>query len=176
MRKTLPDAKLVGVDISSAMVAQAKRNIETYGQNMRIEVRVADANALPFADETFDRVISTGSLHHWKDPLQALSEAHRVLKVNGYALLYDLVRDMPKAVCEEVHARFGSFRLALLWLHSFEEPFLNAEEMDALGRRTAFVVEGTKFTGAFCCLVLRKAPPVASTVMVGQPGYAGDSR
>ena len=176
MRKTLPDAELVGVDISSAMVAQAKRNIETYGQNLRIEVRVADANALPFADETFDRVISTGSLHHWKDPFQALSEAHRVLKVNGYALLYDLVRDMPKAVCEEVRAKFGGFRLALLWLHSFEEPFLNAEEMDALGRRTAFVVEGTKFTGAFCCLVLRKAPPVASTDMVGQPGYAGDSQ
>jgi ubiquinone/menaquinone biosynthesis C-methylase UbiE len=174
IRKTLPDAELVGVDISSAMVAQAKRNIERYGQGLHIEVRVADANSLPFPDETFDRVISTGSLHHWKDPLQALSETHRVLKVNGYALLYDLVRDMPKAVCEEIRARFGGFRLALLWLHSFEEPFLNAEEMDALGRRTAFRVEGTKFTGAFCCLILRKAPPLASTDIVGQPGNPGD--
>ena len=156
--KTLPDAQLIGVDISSAMVAQAKRNVERYGHGLHIEVRVAGANALPFADETFDRVISTGSLHHWKDPLQALSEAHRVLTVNGYALLYDLVREMPKEVREEIRARFGGFRLALLWLHSFEEPFLNAEEMDALGRRTAFAVEGTKFTGAFCCLVLRKTP------------------
>ena len=169
IRKKLPDAELVGVDISSAMVAQAKRNIKAYGRDLHIDVRAADANLLPFADETFDRVISTGSLHHWKDPLQALSEAHRVLKVNGYALLYDLVREMPKAVREEIRARFGGVRLALLWLHSFEEPFLNAEEMDALGRRTAFVVEGTKFTGAFCCLILRKAPPVTNTDMVGQP-------
>ena len=169
MRKTLPDAELVGVDISSAMVAQAKRNIETYGQNLRIEVRVADANALPFADETFDRVISTGSLHHWKDPLQALSEAHRVLKVNGYALLYDLVRDMPRAVREEIHAQFGAFRLTLLWLHSFEEPFLYVEEMVAVGRRTNFMVEGTRFAGVFCCLVLKKAPlPWASPERVGQ--------
>lgn len=152
MRKTLPDTELVGVDISPSMVAQAQRNIETYGRDPRIDVWVADANALPFADETFDRVVSTGSLHHWKDPIHALSEAHRVLKVDGYALLYDLVRDMPKAVCEEIRAQFGAFRLTLLWLHSFEEPFLNVEEMDALGRRTDFTVEGTRFTGG---LVLR---------------------
>jgi len=44
-----------------------------------------------------------------------------------------------------------------LWLHSFEEPFLNAEQMEALGRRTDFVVKGTRFTGALCCLILRKA-------------------
>lgn len=79
-----------------------------------------------------------------------------MIPVNGDALLYDLVRDMPKAICEEVRAKFGGFRLALLWLHSFEEPFLNAEEMEALGRRTDFIVEGTRFTGALCCLMLRK--------------------
>lgn len=158
LRKTVPDAKLIGVDISPSMVEQAQRNLETHGQDPRIEVRVGGANDLPFADETFDRVISTGSLHHWKDPVQALSEAHRVLRADGYALMYDLVREVPKAVREDVRARFGSFRLALLCIHSFEEPFLNADEMEALGRRTDFVVEGTRFIGALCCLVLRKAP------------------
>lgn len=119
-------------------------------------MRVADANALPFTDETFHCVVSTGSFHHWKDPIHALSEAYRVLKPGGHALIYDLVRKMPKAVCKDIRARFGGFRLALLWLHSFEEPFLNAAEMEKLGRRTDFVVEGTRFTGALCCLVLRK--------------------
>jgi ubiquinone/menaquinone biosynthesis C-methylase UbiE len=156
MRKVFPDTKLVGVDISPSMVAQAQRNIDNCGRDPRIEVRVAGASALPFADGTFDRVVSTASIHHWKDPIHALSEAHRVLKAEGYALMYDVVRDVPKMVSEDVCARFGGFRLALLWLHSFEEPFLNAEEMDALGRQTDFVVEGTKFTGALCCLVLRK--------------------
>jgi ubiquinone/menaquinone biosynthesis C-methylase UbiE len=46
---------------------------------------VAGANALPFADKTFDRILSTGSLHHWKDPIHAMTEAHRVLKDDGYA-------------------------------------------------------------------------------------------
>lgn len=156
MQKVIPDAVLVGVDISPGMAAQAQHNMEKCGQDHQIEVGVANAEALPFADGTFDRVVSTGSLHHWKNSIRALSEVHRVLKPNCYALLYDLVRDMPKAICEDVRARFGSFRFALLWLHSFEEPFLNAAEMDELGRRTDFLVEGTKFTGALCCLVLKK--------------------
>lgn len=156
MHKLLPEAKLIGVDISSAMVAQARRNLEKCRQDPQIEVKVADATALPFTDETFHCVVSTGSLHHWKDPVRALSEAHRVLKPGGHALIYDLVHEMPKAVCRDIRARFGGFRLALLWLHSFEEPFLNAAEMEKLGRRTDFVVEGTTFTGALCCLVLRK--------------------
>ena len=176
IRKTLPDTELVGVDISTAMVAQAERNTKTYGQDSGIKVGVADANALPFADGTFDRVVSTGSLHHWKTPLQALSEAHRVLKANGYVLLYDLVRDMPRTIRDGIRAQFGIFRLTLLWLHSFEEPFLNIEEMVAVGRRTDFILEGTRFAGVFCCLLLRKAPlPEASTDRAGQSGDAGDS-
>lgn len=157
LREVFPETKLVGVDISPSMIALAERNMGTYGRDPRIEVRVAGASALPFADGTFDRVVSTGSIHHWKDPIHGLSEAYRVLKADGYALIYDLVRDMPKAVWEDIRARFGGFRLALLWMHSFEEPFLNAEEMSALGGRTDFVVEATRFTGALCCLVLRKA-------------------
>lgn len=88
---------------------------------------------------------------------------YRVLRTGGYALMYDLVRNMPKTVCENVRAQFGRFRLVFLWLHSFEEPFLNVEEMDTLGRQTDFAVEGTKFTGAFCCLVLRKVAALATS-------------
>ena len=156
MQKRLPEARLAGIDISSAMVVQALRNLNRSRQDHLVDVMAADASALPFADEAFDCVVSTGSLHHWKDPVHALSEAHRVLKAGGHALIYDLVRDMPKALCTDVRARFGSFRLVLLWLHSYEEPFLNAGEMEALGSRTNFVVEGTRFTGALCCLVLKK--------------------
>ncbi|CAB5080607.1 hypothetical protein D3OALGA1CA_5270 [Olavius algarvensis associated proteobacterium Delta 3] len=156
MRETLPDTELIGIDISPAMVVQAHRKINTHTPNARIKVLAAAANALPFTGETFDRVVSTGSLHHWKDPVRALSEVHRVLKMDGYALMYDLIRDMPEAVCKEIRDQFGGLRLAILWLHSFEEPFLNAEEMEALGEQTEFSVEETKFTGALCCLVLQK--------------------
>jgi len=145
------------------MVAQALRNLKASGHEFSVEVGVADARALPFADGTFDRVVSTGSLHHWKHPLDALSEIHRVLKANCHALLYDLVREMPEAVRASVRSQFGGFRLALLGLHSFEEPFLSVEEMEGLGRQTEFLVEGNRFVGALCCLVLRKVPKAASS-------------
>ena len=156
LRRTFPDACLVGVDISPAMVVQARQNLEAQGPDPRILVHIAGAKALPFPEGSFDRVVSTGSLHHWKDPLEALSEIHRVLRVDGYALLYDLVRNLPQTVREEVRAQFGGLRLALLWLHSFEEPFLDVEEMVAWGRETDFRIEGTHFAGALGCLVLRK--------------------
>jgi len=156
MRKILPDSSLIGIDISPAMVRQAHLNIQKSPSNPEIRIFAAAANALPFPAESFDRVVSTGSLHHWKDPVGALSEVHRVLKQDGCALMYDLIRDMPKAVCKEIRAQFGGLRLAILWLHSFEEPFLNAEEMMALGKQTEFTVAETRFTGALCCLVLRK--------------------
>ncbi len=178
LRQPFPHAALVGVDISPSMLAQARRNIEQHGRTTGIEVGAASADGLPFAGGTFDRVISTGSLHHWKAPLAGLAEAHRVLRDGGYALIYDLVRHMPEPVVRDVRARFGEFRLALLWLHSFEEPFLSAEKMEAVGEQTDFAVEGTRFVGALCCLILRK-PTVLAACRTdddrGQPADAGDS-
>lgn len=147
---------LAGIDISPSMVRQAQRNLGMRGLNGRIHVQAADAAFLPFADGIFSGVVSTGDFHRWKDPVLALSEAYRVLKPGGYALIFDLVRNMPKALCRDIRARFGGLRLALLWLHSFEEPFLNAEKMAALGRMTDFSAAETRFTGAICCLVLKK--------------------
>ena len=48
-----------------------------------VESRAINAEILPFADETFDVIIAKDALHHFKDPLQALSEIFRVLKRGG---------------------------------------------------------------------------------------------
>jgi hypothetical protein len=70
---------------------------------------------------------------------------------------------MPDTVRDEVRSRFGGFRFALLWLHSFEEAFLSPQEMEALGNETDFSVEGIRFAGALCCLILMKEKPVGQT-------------
>jgi SAM-dependent methyltransferase len=46
---------------------------------------VADAEHLPFADETFDIVYSNGVLHHSPDTERAITEVGRVLKPGGRA-------------------------------------------------------------------------------------------
>jgi len=156
IRRAAPAAQVFGVDISPAMVARAVKNRDSAGCG-DIVLKVAGAESLPFPDEYFDVVVSTGSVHHWKDPTAGINEVHRVLKAGGCALLCDVVRDMPKPVLESVGREFGRLRLALLWLHSFEEPFYSGDEMKALAKGTAFGEGEVRFIGALCCLVLRKA-------------------
>jgi len=59
-------ARVHGVDLSRQSVALAQRRLELYG--FEAEIREADAEALPFEDETFDLVYSWGVIHHTPDP------------------------------------------------------------------------------------------------------------
>jgi len=156
LQKFLPDVKLCGVDISEAMIATAERNLKRFFPLGKTELKVGNAENLPFPDETFDCVISTGSLHHWKNPIDGLNEVYRVLKEGHCALIYDLVRKLPTDVAQEVRRQFGSFRLALLWLHSFEEPFLYTDEMLSVAEKTHFNCAKIRFVGALCCIYLNK--------------------
>lgn len=68
-------------DLSSGMVDVAKRNGEHLG--FELEGRVADAETLPYDDDTFDLVIGHAVLHHIPDVDQAMREVLRVLKPGG---------------------------------------------------------------------------------------------
>jgi MPBQ/MSBQ methyltransferase len=48
---------------------------------------VGDAEALPFADDSFDRYVSCGSIEYWPDPARAIAEAHRVVRAGGTILV-----------------------------------------------------------------------------------------
>lgn len=70
-------ASVVGVDFSEAMVARARQRFP------QLEFRVANADALPFDDRSFDAVIANEVLHHLGEPDRALAEARRVLDRDG---------------------------------------------------------------------------------------------
>jgi SAM-dependent methyltransferase len=71
----------VVTDISPGMVAVACQNAEQLGLDVTGEV--ADAEALPFPDETFDLVVGHAVLHHIPDVELAMREVLRVLKPGG---------------------------------------------------------------------------------------------
>jgi ubiquinone/menaquinone biosynthesis C-methylase UbiE len=80
--------KLAGVideghvtDLSPGMVEVAQRNAR--GLGFEIEGRVADAERLPYDDDTFDIVIGHAVLHHIPDLDTAFTEILRVLKPGG---------------------------------------------------------------------------------------------
>ena len=70
-----------GVDLTERGVELVRRRVELEG--LGAEVLVADAERLPFADASFDRVYSWGVLHHTPDTTRAVGEAIRVLRPGG---------------------------------------------------------------------------------------------
>jgi ubiquinone/menaquinone biosynthesis C-methylase UbiE len=74
-------AQATGVDLSGTSVEQAKRRCEMAG--CAPDLRVSDAERLPFPDGTFDIVYSYGVMHHSPDTPQCIREAGRVLKPGG---------------------------------------------------------------------------------------------
>ena len=90
LAREAPGMTLTGVDISDAMVERAARRAAGAGLSERVRFEVGDVGALPFADQEFDGVVSTLSLHHWPDPASGLAEIYRVLKPGGEARIYDL--------------------------------------------------------------------------------------
>jgi ubiquinone/menaquinone biosynthesis C-methylase UbiE len=74
-------ADAIGVDISSKSLERAQRRCELAGYGA--DLRVADAENLPFDDEQFDLVYSYGVMHHSPDTPRCVREAFRVLKPGG---------------------------------------------------------------------------------------------
>lgn len=155
LRQAAPDLKLKGVDISPAMVKQARINLASAGI-LDLPVVEGAAQNLPFPDRSFEAVVSTGSLHHWKDTARALREIYRVLAPGGHALLYDIVRDTPREVLKSLSLEYGRVQRWLFWIHAFEEPFLSLKEMADLPASSPFRTGVTRFIGALCCLQLEK--------------------
>lgn len=75
-------SRVIGVDISPCMIEEARRELE--GHCLRnFELKVGDAEKLPFPDGHFDKVIASEVIEHIPDWKKSLSEMHRVLKPKG---------------------------------------------------------------------------------------------
>ena len=76
-------ADATGIDLTEAAVTTVRDRLALKG--LEADLRVADAERLPFADSGFDLVYSWGVLHHTPNTEQALDEVRRVLKPGGEA-------------------------------------------------------------------------------------------
>ena len=82
----LPDEKyeLFGVDFSENMIMEAKDKCRE-----KASFLVADAEKLPFDDDTFNIIVCNASFHHYIHPDIVLMEMQRVLKEGGKLLIGD---------------------------------------------------------------------------------------
>lgn len=91
--RVTPDLHMTATDFDPAMCAIASQQLRSFGS--RVDVTQADANRLPFADESFDFVLSFLMLHHTGDWRQTLREAVRVLRGGGRLVGFDVLAGAP---------------------------------------------------------------------------------
>jgi ubiquinone/menaquinone biosynthesis C-methylase UbiE len=92
---------LTVTDFDPAMVDAASVRLARFGD--RVMVRQADATALPFADRSFDAVLSWVMLHHTVEWEKALAECVRVLRPGGHLVGYDLLATAPLRLLHRRH-------------------------------------------------------------------------
>jgi ubiquinone/menaquinone biosynthesis C-methylase UbiE len=94
--KRLQTGKSTGVDLWSkhdltGNTADAARDNATKESVLpKIKIDTADAQKLPYADASFDVVVSANTLHALPDPAKALAEIVRVLKPGGQLRIFDI--------------------------------------------------------------------------------------
>lgn len=78
-------AIVTGIDLTPSAIEIAKKRFKLFG--LKGDLRVSDAENLPFENNRFDLVYSFGVLHHTPDTQKAINEVYRVLKVGGKAFV-----------------------------------------------------------------------------------------
>lgn len=84
-----PHASVTGIDLSPKMLERAKQ--EAARRASPVTLRLADAQRLPFPDESFDAVVATFVFCSVPDPVRGLCEARRVFKPGGQLVLLEHV-------------------------------------------------------------------------------------
>ena len=82
--------EVTGVDISEGMMALIGDKAEKAGVGDRIRLQVADGEALPYEDGSFDRVTCAFGIRNFEHKERGLSEFLRVLKPGGKAVILEL--------------------------------------------------------------------------------------
>ncbi|MFC7136381.1 methyltransferase domain-containing protein [Halobaculum litoreum] len=112
--------EVYALDQSRGQFEQAFRK---FGKHGKVHFHMGDAERLPFKDDTFDKLWSSGSIEYWPDPVAALREFRRVTKPGGTVLVVG--PDYPKLT------PFQKLADAIML-------FYDAEEAEAMFRDAGF--------------------------------------
>lgn len=93
--------KVIGIDMTEAMIEKARENAEKLGFN-NVEFRFGDIEKIPVADNRADVVVSNCVLNLVPDKRKAFQEIFRILKPNAHFSISDvvLVGNLPQSIQE----------------------------------------------------------------------------
>jgi arsenite methyltransferase len=103
-----PTGRVIGVDMTPAMLERARRNAER-GGHANVEFREGRLERLPVEDGTIDAVTSNCVINLVPDKTAVFREIARVLKAGGRMVISDVILDgrLPEAIEKDVLAYVG---------------------------------------------------------------------
>lgn len=107
-RQVGPTGRVIGVDMTDAMLCKARENAEKAGAR-NVEFRKGHIEDLPLEDASVDVILSNCVINLSPDKARVYAEAYRVLRPGGRAMISDLVLDrpLPEAVLDSLDAYIG---------------------------------------------------------------------
>jgi ubiquinone/menaquinone biosynthesis C-methylase UbiE len=171
------DARVIGLDFSSAMLAEARRT------HPRLHFNEADAEALPYPDQSFDAVVANFGVHHVPSPQKAITEAYRVLSPGGrvsfttwaapadniaWRLLFDAIGeygDLDAAQTPPSGGNLGTTEAALRLLRDTGFTDTRAEPI----RREWLLADPRDLLTALSCGTVRTAALIAAQPAAARP-------
>jgi ubiquinone/menaquinone biosynthesis C-methylase UbiE len=84
------ELQITGLDLSAEQIIRARHAARGYGD--RLSYVVGTATSMPFEDNSFDALISIGSLKHWPDRSLGLRECIRVVRPGGTLVITETDR------------------------------------------------------------------------------------
>ena len=121
----ITEGHLDGIDYSEVSVRKSSDLNREWIEQGRMTISEGSVEALPFADETFDKIITVESFYFWPDPGENLKEVRRVLKKNGHFLLVAETYDNP-AMSDRERENVAMYHLFNPTKEKFEELFEKA--------------------------------------------------
>jgi len=160
--------KVIGVDMTPAMLAKARGNLESYEQSTglhNVEFRLGEIEHLPLADASVDVVISNCVINLSVDKPQVWREIARVLKPGGRVAVSDLalLKPLPDEVRGMMDALVGCIAGAVL-VAEYEQMIRDAGLGDVtLTADPGYVIALTQFQDPLYQRIAEKLP-VKTTV------------
>ena len=100
--------RISGLELSETMVAQSNSRFRREIADSRLDLTQGDVAALPYADGSFDKVLTVNTIYFWTDPAAALNEIGRTLRPGGRIVIGFRIKEKME---QTWFARYGYHRL-----------------------------------------------------------------
>lgn len=146
----IPDASIVGLDLSEGMLSVARKKIEGNSLSDKIEFIKGDSEALPFKDNEFDAITVSFGIRNFEHLEKGLAEIYRVLVPGGLFVI--LETSVPtkapfkqgyyfyaRKVLPFIGKVFSKDKVAYRYLSESASVFPHGEELNNILRKIGFI-------------------------------------